>query len=267
MIIHGLFCNNTHTLVMKTKLSLLLLFILPLCCCIGGGDGDTKDYTSIVTTSLSDDSSMIKARQRMVEYDLKGRDIDDGRVLAAMGKVPRHRFVGEDLQDQAYADHPLPIGYGQTISQPYVVALMTQSLKLEDSDRVLEVGTGSGYQAAILCELVDETYSIEIIDELAKKANKTLAANAYRVNVKSGDGYFGWEEYAPFDAVIVTCAATHIPPPLIEQLSEGGRLIIPLGSTKYHQTLTLATKVNNSLKTEYILGVRFVPMTGKAQKT
>ncbi len=266
--------------MMKTKLSLLLLFILPLCCCIEErGEGDIGDYTSIVTTviygdndsspstTLPEDSSMIKARQRMVEYDLKGRDIDDKGVLAAMGKVERHRFVGEDLQDQAYADHPLPIGYGQTISQPYIVALMTQSLKLEDSDRVLEVGTGSGYQAAILCELVDETYSIEIIDELAKKANKTLTANGFRANVKSGDGYFGWEEHAPFDAIIITCAATHIPPPLIEQLNEGGRLIIPLGSTKYHQTLTLTTKVNNSLKTEYITGVRFVPMTGKAQKT
>ncbi|OYT39799.1 MAG: protein-L-isoaspartate O-methyltransferase [Candidatus Altiarchaeales archaeon ex4484_43] len=155
----------------------------------------------------------------------------------------------------------------QTISQPYIVALMTQGLALEKKDRVLEIGTGSGYQAAVLAEMVDEVYTIEIVEELAERANKTLRDLGYEnVEVKTGDGYFGWEERAPFDAIIVTCATNHIPPPLIEQLNDGGRLILPLGSTKYYQTLTLVEKRNGSLETRYITSVRFVPMTGEALK-
>lgn len=226
-----------------------------------------KNDTVQDTLQEREDTRFIEARNAMVKSDLRARDIKDEKVLEVMAKVPRHKFVSRDLQEEAYADHPLPIGYGQTISQPYIVALMTQSLNLEKEDKVLEIGTGSGYQAAILAEIVDDVYTIEIIEELAKKANNTLRELGYEnVKVKAGDGYFGWEEQAPFNAIIVTCAANHIPPPLIEQLDEGGRLIIPLGSTKYYQTLTLVEKKNNSLETRYITSVRFVPMAGEALK-
>jgi protein-L-isoaspartate(D-aspartate) O-methyltransferase len=208
-----------------------------------------------------------KARQNMVERDLKGRDITDKKVLAAMGKVPRHLFVEERLRDEAYADHPLPIDEGQTISQPYIVALMTQILRVKPEDKVLEVGTGSGYQAAVLAELIDKVYSIEIREKLAKEAEETLKKLGYpKVRVKYADGYFGWKEHAPFDAIIITCAANHIPPPLIEQLNEGGKLLLPLGSTTYWQTLTMITKKKGDLIVEQVTDVRFVPMTGEAQK-
>jgi protein-L-isoaspartate(D-aspartate) O-methyltransferase len=203
-----------------------------------------------------------RLRENMVQTQLKARDITNEQVLEVMQRVPRHKFVDKSLINQAYADHPLPIGYGQTISQPYIVALMTQSLELDKDDKVLEIGTGSGYQAAVLAELVKEVYTIEIIAPLAKKAQLILK-NYSNVKVKNADGYFGWKEYAPFDAIIVTCAANHIPRPLIEQLKDGGRLIIPLGSVKYYQTLTLVKKNGNELKTKYISSVRFVPMTGK----
>jgi protein-L-isoaspartate(D-aspartate) O-methyltransferase len=171
------------------------------------------------------------------------------------------------LQSQAYADHPLPIGEGQTISQPYIVALMTQILLVQPGERVLEIGTGSGYQAAVLAELTNQVYTVEIREGLTKLAGQRLKQLGYEmVRVKYGDGYFGWEEYAPFDAIIVTCAANHIPPPLIKQLKEGGRLIIPLGSTTYFQTLTLLTKKQGKPDIQHLTGVAFVPMTGEAQK-
>ena len=207
------------------------------------------------------------ARKKMVEGDLKGRDITDQNVLEIMGRVERHRFVDKHLQSVAYADHPLPIDEGQTISQPYIVALMTQILKLKSGEKVLEIGTGSGYQAAVLSEITDSVYSIEIRKNLAEKAETRLKELGYgNVKVKAADGYFGWEEYAPFDAVIVTCAANHIPPPLTKQLKEGGRLIIPLGSTTYYQTLTLITKIKGELDVQHISGVTFVPMVGEAEK-
>ncbi|WP_298436712.1 protein-L-isoaspartate(D-aspartate) O-methyltransferase [Geobacter sp.] len=206
-------------------------------------------------------------RQAMVEHDLKGQGVSDRRVLEAMGRVPRHLFVDERLRSQAYADHPLPIGEGQTISQPYVVALMTEALKLRPSDRVLEIGTGSGYQAAVLSELAKEVCTIEIRKPLAEMAEKRLRELGYRnVRVRYGDGYFGWGERAPFDAIIITAAANHIPPPLIRQLKDGGRLILPLGSTVYSQTLTLVTKRGERLGVEEMGAVAFVPMTGEAQK-
>ena len=207
------------------------------------------------------------ARKKMVEGDLKGRDITDQNVLEIMGRVERHRFVDKHLQSVAYADHPLPIDEGQTISQPYIVALMTQILKLKSGEKVLEIGTGSGYQAAVLSEITDSVYSIEIRKNLAEKAETRLKELGYgNVKVKAADGYFGWEEYAPFDAVIVTCAANHIPPPLTKQLKEGGKLIIPLGSTTYYQTLTLITKIKGELDVQHISGVAFVPMVGEAER-
>ncbi|MCM2359723.1 MAG: protein-L-isoaspartate(D-aspartate) O-methyltransferase, partial [Geobacteraceae bacterium] len=195
-------------------------------------------------------------RRAMVERDLKGRGISEGKVLAAMARVPRHLLVDAWQRGKAYGDHPLPIGEGQTISQPYVVALMTEALRAKPTDRVLEIGTGSGYQAAVLAELVKEVYSIEIRRGLADTAAQRLRELGYRnVAVRHGDGYFGWEEHAPFDAIIITAAANHIPPPLIRQLKEGGRLILPLGSTTFSQTLTLVTKKGGELSVEELGGV------------
>jgi len=209
----------------------------------------------------------VKERREMVEHDLKGRGIGDAKVLRAMSKIERHLFVDQKYRDEAYDDHPLPIEEGQTISQPYVVAMMTEALKLKPSDKVLEIGTGSGYQAAVLAEIVDKVYTIEIRKKLAGKAEKLLDMLGYEnIEVKHDDGYYGWEKYAPFDAIIVTASANHIPPPLIKQLKEGGRLIIPLGSTLYFQVLTLATKKDDELKIRQMGPVAFVPMTGEVRK-
>lgn len=208
-----------------------------------------------------------RRRSEMVAEQLASRDIADRRVLEVMGKISRHLFVGPSYRDQAYEDYPLPIDEGQTISQPYIVALMTQCLELKPGEKVLEIGTGSGYQAAVLAEITDQVYTIEIRENLAKKAASTLQEQGYKnVRVKWGDGYFGWKDSAPFDAVIVTCAANHIPPPLLDQLKEGGRLVIPLGSTLYFQTLTVITKVEGKPRVRQISGVRFVPMIGEAEK-
>lgn len=204
-------------------------------------------------------------RKQMVDTQLRTRDISDEKVLNVMGKVPRHKFMPYFIE-QAYEDHPVPIGYGQTISQPYIVALMTQELNVDKDDTVLEIGTGSGYQAAVLAELVKEVYTIEIIEELAQRANNTMTDLGYKnVIVKHGDGYFGWSG-KKFDTIIITAAANHVPPPLIKQLKEGGRLMMPLASPAGFQTLTLVTKANNNLETRFITGVRFVPMTGEMQK-
>jgi protein-L-isoaspartate(D-aspartate) O-methyltransferase len=206
-------------------------------------------------------------RQRMIDEDIAGRGVRDKDVLSAMARIPRHRFVDYAVSHRAYGDHPLPIGEGQTISQPYVVALMTEALRLRKGDRVLEIGTGSGYQAAVLAEIVSEVYSIEIRASLAQGAGRTLRELGYRnVRVKNADGYFGWAEYAPFDAIIITASANHIPPPLIEQLREGGRLILPLGSTVYYQVLTLVTKRKGEVDVEQMGEVAFVPMIGEMRK-
>lgn len=224
-------------------------------------------FSLIAPLSSLEDEIYAQRRENMVRRQLAARDITDKKVLEVMGQVPRHLFVDPRYQRRAYEDYPLPIDEGQTISQPYIVALMTQHLKLKEGEKVLEIGTGSGYQAAVLAHLTDKVYSVEIREGLAKKAAQTLKKLKYsRVQVKWGDGYFGWEEQAPFEAIIVTCAANHIPPPLIEQLKDGGRLIIPVGSTLYYQTLTVLTKVGGELRVEHILGVRFVPMVGEAQK-
>jgi len=205
-------------------------------------------------------------RQRMVEQQLKPRDIKDDRVLAAMAKVPREEFIPADARADAYEDGPLPIGYGQTISQPYIVAFMTQQLRPQMSDRVLEIGTGSGYQAAILAELVKEVYSVEIVEPLAKGAEATLAHLGYKnIHLKVGDGYKGWPEEAPFDAIIVTCAPDKVPQPLVDQLKDDGRMVIPVGE-RFAQELYLLEKKNGQLKESVTLPVRFVPMAGEASK-
>jgi len=199
----------------------------------------------------------------MTKFELLGRDISDQDVIDAMERVPRHEFVSREHQGQAYADHPLPIGHGQTISQPYIVALMTQLLKVKPAFRVLEVGTGSGYQAAILGELCAEVYSVEIIPDLAATAGERLERLGYEnVHTKQGDGYYGWEEHAPYDAIIVTAAPEHIPPPLIAQLKDGGRLVVPVGPPGGYQTLWLVEKKGEEVKSRNITGVLFVPLTG-----
>jgi protein-L-isoaspartate(D-aspartate) O-methyltransferase len=181
----------------------------------------------------------------------------------AMGSVPRHAFVPEEHLSSAYNNHPLPIGYGQTISQPYIVALMTQWAELSEGDQVLEIGTGSGYQAAVLAELVEHVYSVEIIEPLAEQAETALYGQGYdNVTVRRGDGYFGWEEHAPYDAIVVTAAPDHIPQPLVEQLKIGGRMIIPVGPVGGFQTLWLVTRTaEDEVQTRNLGGVRFVPFT------
>ena len=213
------------------------------------------------TTPTGDPYSTV--REHMVTFDIKDRGVSDADVLRAMETVPRHEFVLPDYLSQAYADHPLPIGYGQTISQPYIVAVMTELLNLKRSDRVLEIGTGSGYQAAILAELTEEVYSIEIIPELYKRSSETLKRLGYdRVKTRNADGYYGWEEHAPFDAIIVTAAPDHIPQPLVNQLADGGRLVLPVGPQGAFQTLWKIEKHGAEITSKSIMGVVFVPLTG-----
>ena len=207
-------------------------------------------------------SSWETARKRMVERQLVARGIKDERVLAAMGKVPRHEFVSEGHRAEAYDDHALPIGKGQTISQPYIVAFMTEAIDPRRGQRVLEVGTGSGYQAAILAELVGEVYTVELLPELAESAKKRLERLGYRnVHVKAGDGYLGWPDKGPFDAVVVTCGAREVPRPLFEQLKEGGKMVIPVGEAGRMQTLRIITKGSDGKReVRDLLPVRFVPL-------
>ena len=205
--------------------------------------------------------TVARCRENMVASQIIDRGITDPAVIRAMQKVPRHLFVPERYRASAYADHPLPIGEGQTISQPYIVAFMTEALRLKRGDRVLEIGTGSGYQAAVLAEIVTEVYSIEVVEVLGKRAERTLKELGYaNVHVKIGDGYKGWPEKAPFDAVMVTCAPEQIPEPLIDQLREGGRMVIPVGREGAVQSLVLGVKTGGRLKTEDAMLVRFVPM-------
>lgn len=203
----------------------------------------------------------------MVEHQLAGlgRDLTNARVLAVMGQVPRHEFVPPQWRDEAYADRPLPIGHGQTISQPYIVAFMTERLEPRPTDKVLEIGTGSGYQAAVLSGLVKEVFTIEIVEPLAKQAAADLKRLGYtNVLVRAGDGYKGWPEAAPFDSIIVTCAPEHVPQPLVDQLKEGGRMIIPVGPLS-QQELVVLQKNDGKVERRAVLPVRFVPMTGKAK--
>jgi len=198
----------------------------------------------------------------MVDQYIRGR-VTDERVLQAMLRVPRHEFVPAQYRQRAYDDNPLPIGYGQTISAPDIVAWMTQLLEIGSHTKVLEIGTGSAYQAAILAELTDQVYTVEIIPELAQAAEERLRRLGYdQVRTKRDDGYFGWEEYAPYDAIIVTAAPDHIPQPLVQQLRDGGRLVIPVGPVGWYQTLWRITKEGDQLHNENMGGVTFVPLTG-----
>ena len=205
--------------------------------------------------------SDFRLRRIMVDTQIRARGVQDERVLAAMEAVPRAEFVPAAQRPHAYEDRPLPIGEDQTISQPYIVALMTELLEVEEGDRVLEIGTGSGYQAAVLAELTPHVYTIEIIPTLAERAEETLRRLGYdAVEVKAGDGYLGWPDRAPFDGIIVTCAPEEVPGPLKEQLREGGRMVIPVGPQWTHQTLYVLTKKGDTLEQKEIIPVRFVPM-------
>jgi protein-L-isoaspartate(D-aspartate) O-methyltransferase len=207
------------------------------------------------------------AREAMVVQQMAARDIKDERVLAAIREVPRHEFVPAEHRNSTYEDTPLPIGHGQTISQPYIVAFMTERLAPKPTDRVLEIGAGSGYQAAVLSKLVKEVFTIEIVEPLATRAAADLQRLGFKnVHVKAGDGYEGWPEHAPFDAVIVTCAPDHVPEALVRQLKDGGRMIIPVGGERGPQELYILEKRGGELKKQSVLPVRFVPMTGKGQK-
>ena len=224
--------------------------------------------TTLAVWPGDDDAAVVDysgARHDMVRTQLAARDIADSLVLQVMTDIPRHEFVPPSLRAMAYRDHPLPIGEDQTISQPYIVAFMTQALELKPGDRVLEIGTGSGYQAAVLARLVKEVYTIEIIPSLGDSARKLLQRLGFdNVAVRIGDGYAGWPSKAPFNAIMVTAAPNHVPPALVEQLAEGGHLVLPVG--EYYQELLRLTKRDGRVQTESLLPVRFVPMTGQAQQ-
>jgi protein-L-isoaspartate(D-aspartate) O-methyltransferase len=220
--------------------------------------------TAIPVTAGVESIPLANERRRMVETQIRARGVSDPAVLAAMEAVPRHLFVPPESLQDAYADHPLPIGFGQTISQPYIVAWMTELLRLQPGDKVLEIGTGSGYQAAILGEMGMEVYTVEIIEALAAQAATRLAETGYeRITVLHADGYYGWPEHAPFDAIIVTCAPDHIPQPLVLQLADGGRMVLPVGPPGGYQSLWLVEKQGDEIRTSSLGGVIFVPLTGE----
>ncbi len=246
---------------MKRSLILLLLFFLLLACSRASSETTTPALITNAPTPTED--VYYDARQQLVD-EIEALGVENPEILRIMYSVPRHEFVPPKYLDQAYDDHPLPIGYGQTISQPYIVAWMTELLELQPGEKVLEIGTGSGYQAAVLAELNGvEVYSIEIVPELAERSGELLQELGYtNIYTKQDDGYYGWEEYAPFDAIIVTAAPDHLPAPLVEQLSEDGRLVIPIGPPGWVQTLWKFVMENGELKGYNLGGVQFVPFTG-----
>jgi len=235
---------------LRTQVSVAVVLLLSVGCAFGA-NGPTGNHEA--------------ARARMVEEQIAARGIRDTLVLHAMRTVPRHLFVPDNMVSRAYQDSPLPIGWDQTISQPFIVAYMTQALGLRGGEKVLEVGTGSGYQAAVLAAMVDSVYSIEIVEPLGRQAMERLDRLKYdTIRVRIGDGYRGWPEAAPFDAIIVTAAPDHIPKPLLDQLKVGGRLVIPVGTES--QELVVMTRTSTGFERKSILPVRFVPMTGEARK-
>jgi protein-L-isoaspartate(D-aspartate) O-methyltransferase len=228
-------------------------------CCAGEGPSDSSDPPE------PQEQQWKLEREAMVRRQIAAREVENPRVLAAMRSVLRHRFVPEKYRSRAYEDSPLPIGNGQTISQPYMVAVMTELLDPQPGDKILEIGTGSGYQAAVLSRLVDRVYTIEIVPELAENARRALlACDCANVEVITGDGYRGLPEYAPYDGILVTAAPAEVPEPLIEQLAVGGRLVIPVGT--HSQVLRVLERTQDGIATRDVFGVRFVPFTGEAQK-
>ncbi len=252
----------------KINLTLLLTLMLILSvACTSSAPFEAPDRaTPAISSPSTENIQFTKQREEMVIETIEGRGITDEDVLRAMREVPRHLFVPEEHQDAAYGDFPLPIGYGQTISQPYIVALMTELLELKQGDKVLEIGAGSGYQAAILGEIPGlEVYTVEVIPELAESARARLESLGYdNVHVKQGDGYYGWPEHAPYNAIIVTAAPDYLPPPLTEQLANGGRMVIPIGPPGGYQTLwKFAKSADGELQAYNMGGVAFVPFTGE----
>jgi protein-L-isoaspartate(D-aspartate) O-methyltransferase len=257
------------------KYLVLVILCIPFFAFAGGKpesaqeEAALEEYRDAEEAAPEDDEKWAEKREEMVAGTIGARGVSAPEVLAAMRNVPRHEFVPRDKRRIAYTDQPLPIGHGQTISQPYIVAYMTEVLDLNPGDKVLEIGTGSGYQAAVLAEITDEVYTIEIIDELAESAAERLRRLGYNeVRVKNADGYYGWDEYAPFDAIIVTAAAGHVPSPLINQLAPGGRIVIPIGGVYQVQQLTLLEKsAEGEMYSRQLMSVRFVPFTGAVQET
>jgi protein-L-isoaspartate(D-aspartate) O-methyltransferase len=247
--------RNTHFLL----ITLFLLLSTPFSC------KDSENEDAQMTLQESPEDVFAEARKAMVKRQIEPRGVKDKKVLKAMRAVPRHGFVPAGMVERAYSDGPLPIGEGQTISQPYIVALMTELLGLEGGEKILEIGTGSGYQAAVLAEIVEHVYTIEIICSLAETAEKRLREMEYdNITVRCGDGYQGWEEHAPFDGVIVTAAPDHIPQPLVDQLKVGAKLVIPVGDV--FQELMVITKTETGIQKMNAIPVRFVPMTGEAER-
>lgn len=247
----------------------LLLLLIAFAACAEDDEVPTQipeENVGAVTSEeepASGADPFVEEREELVETGVIDFGIEEPDVIEAMRETPRHAFVPDEYLGQAYENHPLPIGFGQTISQPYIVALMTEAAEVEAGDKVLEVGTGSGYQAAVLAEVAEHVYTVEIIGELAERAAETLAAEGYEnVTVRHGDGYFGWPEHAPYDAIVVTAAPDHIPQPLVEQLKVGARMIIPVGPVGGYQSLWQVTKVSeDEVRTEDLGGVQFVPLT------
>jgi protein-L-isoaspartate(D-aspartate) O-methyltransferase len=255
---------------MRPKFARFLAVLLIIPFTLLGQGGCATNWTPAIQkeqpkTPPSNEAEYAALRERMVRIQLQARDIDDPRVLAAMQKVPRHEFVPSEFRQSAYDDSALPLEMGQTISQPYIVAYMTQALELRGTERVLEVGTGFGYQAAVLAEIASEVYTIEIIPQLQERARAILSKLGYQnIHFRVADGYLGWQEYAPFDRIIVTAAPAEVPQPLLDQLSDGGLMIIPIGSMS--QELVIFEKEKSRIKHRSTIPVRFVPMTGKAKE-
>jgi len=251
--------------VLFIRLFLFCLLLLPACVADKAPDSDGEQKPKSDLAATPNEDQFTKQRLRMVERQIRARGIRDQAVLEALRKTPRHRFVPETYRHLAYEDHPLPIGQNQTISQPFIVAYMTEAAEISPQDKVLEIGTGSGYQAAILGEIAREVYSIEIIPELAERARHTLGELGYKnIQVRAGNGYLGWPEHAPFDAILVTAAPDEIPKALVEQLAAPGKMVIPVGVGD--QEMVIITKTKDGVVEKRTMPVRFVPMTGKPKQ-
>jgi protein-L-isoaspartate(D-aspartate) O-methyltransferase len=255
--------TDARSLAVKNTYAILVLLLIVLLAALAPvWLPGTPKPTTVEPPNTVEPDNFAEQREELVRTGVEDWGVSDPVTLEAMRTVPRHEFVPPDYLDQAYANHPLPIGYGQTISQPYIVGLMTEALALEPDDKVLEIGTGSGYQAAILAEIVDEVYTIEIVGALADSARERLEQQGYdNVHVRHADGYYGWEEEAPFDGIIVTAAPDHVPQPLVNQLASGGRMVIPVGPVGGYQELWLLERKGDKITSTSLGGVRFVPLT------